>query len=95
MKDVFYLIDNNVLGKLKPSDLQSAFFLERCRVPDEVIHEAGPARAAALHAVRYPTTADVLRAAQAVMATVEIGDVKLVNLYSNKGLFGHSVGVMG
>lgn len=85
MNDIFYLVDNNVLGKLKPSDLQSAFFIQYCRVPDEVIHEAGPSRTAALHTVRSPTTADVLRAAQAVMATVEVGDVKLVNLYRNKG----------
>ncbi|MBM3715522.1 MAG: hypothetical protein FJW64_07280 [Actinobacteria bacterium] len=85
MNETFYLVDNNVLGKLTPAHRASPHFTEYCRVPDEVMHEAGPARAAGLQAVRYPTTGNVLRAVQVVMATVEAGDVTLVNLYRNKG----------
>ncbi|CAN7354262.1 hypothetical protein LJR045_002050 [Microbacterium sp. LjRoot45] len=85
MNETFYLVDNNVLGKLTPVQRATPFFTEHCRVPDEVMDEAGPARAAALRAVRYPTTGNVLRALQAVMATVEPGDITLVNLYRNKG----------
>jgi hypothetical protein len=85
MNETFYLVDNNVLGKLSTVQRGSAFFARYCRVPDEVLHEAGPARAAALHAVRYPTTPDVLEAVKTVMATVDVGDIKLVDLYRNKG----------
>lgn len=85
MNDTFYLIDNNVLGKLTSSQLGSAFFAEYCRVPDEVLHEAGPARAEALQALRYPTNVAVLSALQTVMATVAADDIKLVDLFRNKG----------
>jgi hypothetical protein len=85
MNETFYLVDNNVLGKLTSAQRATPFFTEQCRVPDEVMDEAGPARAAGLQAVRYPTTGNVLRALQVVMATVEPGDTKLVNLYRNKG----------
>lgn len=85
MNDTFYLVDNNVLGKLSSAQRRSAFFVTYCRVPDEVLHEAGPARAAGAQECRYPTTADVLRAVQTVMATVDPGDIKLVNLHRNKG----------
>ncbi len=67
MNDTFYLVDNNVLGKLSSAQRRSAFFVTYCRVPDEVLHEAGPARAAGAQECRYPTTADVLRAVQTVM----------------------------
>jgi hypothetical protein len=50
-----------------------------------VLHEAGSARAVELDAVRYPTTPEVLRAVQQVMATVPVRDTKLVDLYRNKG----------
>ncbi len=85
MNDTFYLLDNNVLAKLTPAQRASAFFMEQCRVPDEVMHEAGPARAAGLEQVRYPTTPEVLRGVQTVMATVAARDIKLVDLYHNKG----------
>jgi hypothetical protein len=85
MNETFYLVDNNVLGKITSAQRASAFFTDYCRVPDEVMHEAGPARAAELQGVRYPTTGNVLRVVQVVMATVEAGDIALVNLYRNKG----------
>jgi hypothetical protein len=85
MNDTSYLVDNNVLGRLTPAQRGSSFFAKYCRVPDEVLHEAGPGRAATVQGARYPTTAAVLRAMQTVMATVDAGDVKLVNLYRNTG----------
>lgn len=85
MNDTFYLLDNNALTKLSSDQRASTFFLEQCRVPDEVLYEAGPARAAGFEAIRYPTTPTVLRAVQKVMETVPAGDTKFVDLYRNKG----------
>lgn len=85
MNDTFYLLDNNALTRLNSAQRASTFFVEQCRVPDEVLYEAGPARAAGLESTRYPTTPEVLRAVQTVMATVPVGDIELVDLYHNKG----------
>jgi hypothetical protein len=81
-----YLIDNNVLSHLSLSQRASRFFLEQCRVPSEVIREAGGLDAAGLSkGVEYPTTARVLNMLRDVMATVPVGDTTFVNLYANKG----------
>lgn len=85
MNDTYYLLDNNVVGKLTRSQRRSEFLLERCRVPDDVIHEAGPDRRAELEELRYPTTAAVLQALKAVLATEPPGNTALVDLYHNKG----------
>ncbi len=85
MKETIYLVDNNVLAKLTGAQLGSRFFRERCRVPDEVVHEAGPQRAELLEEVRFATTPVVLRVLTRVMAEIIPGDIDLVDLYRNKG----------
>lgn len=86
MTDEMYLLDNNVLSHLSRAQRASTFFLERCRLPLEVLHEAESyPDAAALKQVGYPTTARVLELLRRVMATVPESDTSLVDLYANKG----------
>lgn len=86
MKDSMYLIDTNVLSHLSTDQRASRFFRDRCRVPSEVIHEAGGLVAAKLpKEVIYPTTVRVLGVLRGVMATMPIGITALVDLYANKG----------
>lgn len=86
MTDEMYLLDNNVLSHLSRVQRASTFFLERCRLPLEVLHEAeGYPDAVALKPVGYPTTARVLELLRRVMATVPESDTSLVDLYANKG----------
>jgi len=85
MNDRMYLIDNNVLSHLTPNQRESAFFLEHCRIPTEVIYEAGSLDEDSFKTVEYPTTGRVLAALRVVMASVPAGDTTLVNLYANKG----------
>lgn len=86
MSDVMYLLDNNVLSHLSPEQRASRFFRDQCRVPSEVIYEAGGLAEAKLpKEVEYPTTVRVLGILREIMATVPAGDTTLVNLYTNKG----------
>ena len=86
MTEEMYLLDNNVLSHLSRAQRASAFFLERCRLPAEVLHEAGDhPDAATLKRVEYPTTARVLELLREVMATVPESDTALLDLYANKG----------
>jgi len=86
MSEVMYLIDNNVLSHLSPEQRTSRFFRDQCRVPSEVIYEAGGLAEAKLpKEVEYPTTVRVLGILREIMATVPSGDIALVNLYTNKG----------
>jgi hypothetical protein len=86
MTDEMYLLDNNVLSHLSLAQRTSSFFLERCRLPLEVLHEAESyPDAATLKLVGYPTTARVLELLRRVMATVPESDTSLVDLYANKG----------
>lgn len=39
MKEQMYLIDNNVLSHLSPTQRASEFFHTQCRIPAEVLHE--------------------------------------------------------
>lgn len=86
MSDEMYLLDNNVLSHLSRGQRASTFFLERCRLPIEVLHEAKRyPDAEALKQIGYPTTARVLELLRQVMATVPESDTSLVDLYANKG----------
>jgi hypothetical protein len=86
MNEEMYLLDNNVLSHLSRAQRKSEFFMERCRLPAEVLHEAkNYPDAVGFRDVEYPTTASVLEFLRMVMATVPAHDTKLVNLYANKG----------
>lgn len=80
-----YLLDNNALIFLGAQRRASDFFAERCRVPEEVSHEAGDRRAELLAPLTIPMSVRILREVANVMATVPVGDKGLVDLYGNKG----------
>ncbi|GAA1868945.1 hypothetical protein [Myceligenerans crystallogenes] len=81
-----YVVDNNTLSRLTRAQRASSFFREHCHIPSEVLHEArGLPDIATLKANEYPTTAGVLKFLIDVMASVPVGDTKLVDLYANRG----------
>ena len=81
-----FMLDNNALGRLIEKQRGSAFVRERCRIPSEVLYEARGFRdIRALEDLEYPTTARVLRHLVKVMARIPANDIKLVNLYANRG----------
>ncbi|UCZ60145.1 hypothetical protein [Mycolicibacterium phocaicum] len=86
MKDNRYLIDCNALSKLTRKQRSSGFFRKNCRIPTEVLYEARwfP-DIHQLSDVEYKTTGSVLVILAEVMATVPVGDKKLVDLYANQG----------
>lgn len=86
MNDYSYLVDNNVLSKLSRQQRSSQLFRDQCRIPSEVLHEARDyPDISALEQLEYPTTPEVLVRLQQIMATVPVGDTRLVDLYANKG----------
>lgn len=86
MNETYYLVDNNVLSKLTAQQRASAFLRERCRIPEEVLHEAdGMPDHKALCALNYPVTTAVLELVRTVMSKVEPGNYRLIDLYKNKG----------
>lgn len=81
-----YVIDNNALSFLTHEHRASDFFKEHCRIPSEVLHEAeGFPDIEELKLLEYSITANVLALIIEVMASVPVGDTKLVNLYANLG----------
>lgn len=81
-----YVVDNNTLSRLTRAQRASSFFREHCHIPTEVLHEARDfPDLAALKANEYATTDRVLRILTEIMATVPVGDMKLVDLYANRG----------
>jgi hypothetical protein len=81
-----YVIDNNALSVVKRKHRASEFFKGHCRIPSEVLHEAeGFPDIEELQHLEYPTTASVLTLLTEVMASVPVGDTKLVDLYANLG----------
>lgn len=80
-----YLIDNNALSRLTSDQRCGEFFRHCCRVPSDVLHEARGYAEDALAEFEYLVTPGVLARLIEVMATVQPGDTRLVNLYANKG----------
>ena len=86
MSQYRYLIDCNALSKLSLGQRASDFFRENCLIPSEVLHEARWfSDIEDLRAIEYPVSSGVLRAIAEVMATVPDGDIRLVDLYANRG----------
>lgn len=81
-----YVIDNNALSFLGRKHRGSDFFMQYCRIPSEVLHEAeGFPDIEELKELEYPVTANVLTLLIEVMASVPASDRALVNLYANLG----------
>lgn len=86
MNKTYYVIDNNVLSKLSARQRASPFVRTRCRIPEEVLHEAeGMPDHEALSKLNYPVTTGVLELVRTVMTKLEPGNYKLIDLYKNKG----------
>lgn len=85
MSDINYLVDNNALLFIGAKRRASTFFREHCRVTEDVAHEAGTKRAAALAPITEAMTPAILARLVEVMASVPVGDRDLVDLYGNKG----------
>lgn len=80
------MLDTNALSQLRRHRRESEFFREHTVIPSEVLHEAqGFPDIDVLRANLYPTTSSVLDWLVRIMATVPVGDTKLVDLYANHG----------
>jgi len=86
MNETMYLVDSNALIALNRHRVRSAYFSTHCRVTADVLWEARehPERSLLAKDV-YELTPAVLEQIRAVMKTVDVGDVALVDLYKNKG----------
>lgn len=81
-----YIIDTNVLNKIDVNERATQFFKTRCSLPDAVLDEAsGFPDIEELRKLRYRTTASLLQLLMEVMATIEVKDKRVVNLWKNKG----------
>ncbi len=81
-----YVLDNNALGFVKQEHRASNFFRMHCRIPSEVLREAeGFPDIDELRQLEYPMTESVLARLIEVMASVPVGDTRLVDLYANLG----------
>lgn len=81
-----YLVDNNALGFIGSKRRVSAFFRNHCRVTEDVAYEARfTVKSSVLSGLIEPVTPAILRQAAKIMATVPVGDIRLINLYGNKG----------
>ncbi|KXP08804.1 hypothetical protein [Tsukamurella pseudospumae] len=81
-----YVIDNNALSQIKRERRAGDFFRQHCRIPSEVLHEAqGFPDIGQLRQLEYPTTPGVIANLIEVMASVPVGETKLVDLYANLG----------
>lgn len=80
-----YLVDNNALSRLTPTQRTSSFFLEHCHLTADVLHEARGYVEPELEDREIPLTPQVLNRLIEVMADAQVGDTSLVDLYANKG----------
>ena len=86
MNETWYLLDNNALVALTREQRSGEFARQRCRIPTEVLYEAqGFPDIAALRQLEFEMNAEILEQVRRVMAAVDPGDFRLVDLYGNKG----------
>jgi hypothetical protein len=86
VSETHYLLDTNALSRLTASERASRFMRARCGITDDVLWESRDlADAAQLQILVQPMTADALTVIKEIMRKVLVGNLKLVNLYSNKG----------
>lgn len=81
-----YVVDTNTLSQLGRRRRASTFFLEKARIPSEVLHEANQFHDLhTLKGLEHPTTPSVLHWLTRVMASVPMNDTRLVDLYASRG----------
>lgn len=81
-----FLVDNNALGIIGVKRRSSGFFRAHCRVTEDVAYEARyTAKTSEVAGLSVPVTPAMLTKLVEVMATVPVGDTKLVDLYDNTG----------
>ena len=86
MSETHYMLDTNALSRLTRAERASRFVRGRCGITDDVLWESRDlADAAQLKTLVQPMTTHALRVIQKIMSEVPVGDLKLINLYSNKG----------
>jgi predicted nucleic acid-binding protein len=86
VSETHYLVDTNALSRLTASERASRFVRARCGITDDVLWESRDlADAANLQILVQPMTAHALALIKEIMRTVPVEDLKLVNLYGNKG----------
>ncbi|CAN5175838.1 hypothetical protein BH11ACT3_BH11ACT3_02040 [soil metagenome] len=86
MSDASYLVDNNALNTLTRRRVETKFFAAHCRITSDVLWEArGRAEQAELSNVTLAVEPAVFTELRRVMGTVAVGDVRLVDLFRNKG----------
>ncbi len=81
-----YFVDNNALAKLEPKRRKSEFFRNHCRIPSQVLEEAGkPVDIDLLSTLEYKINAGILSKVKIVMKSLDSSDTSLVDLYHNRG----------
>ncbi len=86
MNEVRYLVDNNALTALTGRRIESDFFAANCHITPDVLREASsrPERRVLEDCVTN-VSADFFSMVRFVMSSEPVGDVRLVDLYRNKG----------
>lgn len=81
-----FVIDTNALSQIGMRRRQSPVFLERAVIPEEVLHEAeGFPDVTTLRELLQPVTPRTFYWLSRVMSTVPESDIRLVDLYANRG----------
>lgn len=81
-----FIVDNNALAQIGRLRRSSGFFRENARIPEEVLYEAREfPDHKELASLKYKTSVTVLKNVRRIMAELEVGDTRLVDLYANKG----------
>ena len=86
MNETCYLVDNNALVALTSNRIRSKFFRANCRVTADVLFEADlhPEQSTLAQLVMEPTP-EFLEQVRVIMRTVPLGDIRLIDLYKNRG----------
>lgn len=81
-----YLLDANVLSRLKPEQRRSNFVIERCRVPEEVLYEVrGLPDIEDVERLGISPSRTMLERLRDVMASIAPEDHTLIDLYRDRG----------
>lgn len=88
MNETLYLLDTNALTRLTSSRIQSEFFSAQCHVTSDVLFEAEGFREHDKERIRAATiepSVEFFKLLEEVMRSEVPKDIRLVDLYRNKG----------